>query len=83
MYNGNGYVFNDIANLSSEMNPEKNSDGTYTLRCRCDGQSNNIPIREGNNTGNFNVVMRHYGPSKMVSKNENGYNPTVNIVKIQ
>ena len=83
VYNGNGYMFNDIANLSSETNPEKNSDGTYTLRCRCDGQSNNIPIREGNNTGNFNVVMRHYGPSKMVSNNENGYNPTVNIVKIQ
>ena len=76
-------MFNDIANLSSEMNPDKNSDGTYTIRYRRDGQSNNIPIREGNNTGKFNVVMRHYGPSKMVSKNENGYNPTVNIVKIQ
>ena len=83
VYNGDGYMFNDVANISSEMNPEKNQDGTYTLRFGCDGQSNNIPIREGNETGKFNVLMRHYGPSKMVSSKKEGYNPTEKIVKIK
>ena len=35
-----------------------------------------------NKTGKFNVVMRHYGPSKMVADNEDGYDPTENIKKI-
>jgi hypothetical protein len=83
VYNGDGYIFNDIANISSEMNPVKNSDGTYTVRYGCDGQPNNIPIREGNTTGKFNVVMRHYGPSKMVSNKEKGYNPTINIIEVK
>ena len=83
VYNGDGYMFNDVANISSEMNPEKNPDETYTLRFGCDGQPNNIPIREGNDTGKFNVLMRHYGPSKMVSNKEKGYNPTEGIKKVQ
>lgn len=82
VYNGDGYLFNDVANLSSEMGPVKNADGTYTVRYGCDEQPNNIPIREGNTTGKFNVVMRHYGPSKMVTNNEDGYNPTTNIKKV-
>lgn len=82
VYNGDGYMFNDVANISSEMDPEKNSDGTYTLRFGCVGQANNIPIREGNKTGKFNILVRHYGPSKMVSENEEGYNPTKNIKKV-
>ena len=82
VYNGDGYLFNDVANISSNMAPEKNIDGTYTVRYGCDGQPNNIPIREGNKTGKFNVVMRHYGPSKMVTNNEDGYNPTENIKKV-
>ena len=32
VYNGDGYIFNDIANISSEMSPEKNSDGTCIVR---------------------------------------------------
>ena len=76
-------MFNDVAHISSELNPEKNSDGTYTLRYGCDGQPNNIPIREGNKTGKFNVLMRHYGPSKMVSNDEEGYNPTKNIKEVK
>jgi hypothetical protein len=82
VYNGDGYMFNDVANISSEMDPVKNSDGTYTLRFGCDGLANNIPIREGNKTGKFNILVRHYGPSKMVSENEEGYNPTKNIKKV-
>ena len=64
VYNCDGYLFNDFANISSETMPEKNTDGTYALRFGCDGQPNNIPIREGNKTGKFNVLMRHYGPRK-------------------
>ena len=82
VYNGDGYLFNDVANISSNMAPVQNIDGTYTVRYGCDGQPNNIPIREGNKTGKFNVVMRHYGPSKMVADKEDGYNPTENIKKI-
>jgi len=82
VYNGDGYMFNDIANISSEMNPVKNDDGTYTIRFGCDGQVNNIPIREGNTTGKFNVLMRHYGPSKMVSNDQNGYNAIKSIKQV-
>jgi hypothetical protein len=74
VYNGDGRMFNDKANISTEMKPVKNADGTYTLRFGQDGKPNNIPIREGNTTGKFNVLMRHYGPSEQVSKNEEGYN---------
>ena len=83
VYNGDGYLFNDFANISSETNPEKNPDGSYTLRFGCDGKPNNIPIREGNETGKFNVVMRHYGPSEMVKNKKKGYNPTENIEKVK
>jgi hypothetical protein len=81
VYNGDGRMFNDIANISSEMNPVKNTDGTYTLRFGCEGQPNNIPIREGNTTGKFNVLIRHYGPSKEVSEGKDGYDPTEFIKK--
>lgn len=83
VYNGDGYMFNDVANISSEMNPVKNADGTYTIRFGCDGQENNIPIREGNTTGKFNVLMRHYGPSEMVSNGEDGYNPAKSIKEVK
>lgn len=76
LYNADGYIFNDVANISSEMDPEQNEDGTYTLRFGCDGEPNNIPTLEGNTTGKFNVLMRHYGPSQMVSDGEYGYNMT-------
>ncbi len=81
VYNGDGYMFNDVANISSEMNPIKNADGTYTIRFGCDGQPNNIPTLEGNTTGKFNVLMRHYGPSDMVRNGEVGYDAT-NLIKL-
>ena len=76
-------MFNDIANVYSEMNPVKNADGTYTLRFGCDGKPNNIPIVEGNTTGKFNVLMRHYGPSEMVSNGEAGYDASKLISKVE
>jgi hypothetical protein len=53
------------------------------LRFGCEGQPNNLPIAEGNKTGKFNVLMRHYGPSKQVSKGEVGYDPTKLIHKVK
>ena len=83
VYNGDGYLFNDVGNISSNMNPIQNKDGTYTVRFGCDGQPNNLPIREGNKTDKFNIVMRHYGPSEMVKMGKKGYNPTLEIDKVK
>jgi len=83
VYNADGRMFNDIANISSEMNPVQNADGTYTVRFGCEGQPNNIPIVEGNTTGKFNVLMRHYNPSEQVSKDEPGYNPIKLIRRVK
>jgi len=83
VYNGDGRMFNDIANISSEMNPVKNDDGTYTLRFGCKGQPNNIPVAEGNKTGKFNVLVRHYGPSEQVRNGDDGYDPTQLIQKVK
>ena len=49
----------------------------------CEGQSNNLPIIEGNTTGKFNTIIRHYGPSKMVSNGEEGYDPTMLIKRVK
>ena len=83
VYNGDGRMFNDIANISSALNPVQNEDGSYTIRFGCEGQPNNIPIAEGNTTGKFNVLMRHYGPSEEVSNDMKGYDPTklIKLVK--
>ena len=83
VYNTDGRLFNDKANISSEMNPVKNADGTFTLRFGCEGQPNNIPIVEGNTTGKFNVVMRHYNPSENVSNGVAGYDATKLIRKVK
>ncbi len=82
VYNSDGRMFNDKANISSEMDVEKNADGTITLHFGCEGQPNNIPIVEGNTTGKFNVLLRHYGPSEMVSNGDEGYDPTKLIRKL-
>ena len=83
VYNADGRMFNDIANISSEMNPVKNADGTYTIRFGCDGKRNNIPIVEGNTTGKFNVLMRHYNPGEEVSNGEPGYDAIKFIRKVE
>lgn len=83
VYNADGRMFNDVANISSEMSHEVNEDGTITLRFGCDGKPNNIPIREGNTTGRFNVAMRHYGPSEMVSNGDDGYNSIAGLKKVE
>jgi hypothetical protein len=82
VYNGDGRMFNDVANISSEMNPVQNAGGTYTLHFGCDGDQNNIPIVEGNTTGKFNVLIRHYGPGEQVSSGKEGYDASREIHKV-
>jgi len=83
VYNGDGRMFNDKANISSETKPEANTDGTYTLHFGCEGMKNNLPIAQGNTTGKWNILMRHYGPSKEVMNNKQGYNVTNMIKKVR
>ncbi len=83
VYNVNGYMFNDVANISSEMDPVINEDGTITVRFGCDDLPNNIPTREGNTTGKFSVLMRHYGPSDEVRNNVEGYKATDYIKRVK
>jgi hypothetical protein len=61
----------------------QNADGTYTLRFGCEGQPNYIPVTEGNTTGKFNVLMRHYCPSEQVSNGEVGYDATTLIRQVK
>jgi len=83
VYNGDGRMFNDKANISTEMSPVQNEDGTFTLHFGCKGQPNNIPVAEGNTTGKFNVLMRHYGPGKHVRNGDDGYDATKLIQKVK
>ena len=82
VYNADGRMFNDIANISSEMNPPQNADGTYTVHFGCEGQPSNIPTVDGNTTGKFNVLIRHYNPSEHVSNGEDGYDATKFIRRV-
>ena len=62
VYNKQGFLF-----APSNMNSYKakpNKDGTYTVRFGCDGQENNIDIK--NETGTWNAIVRAYKPSKLV-----------------
>ncbi|MBB6428978.1 DUF1254 domain-containing protein [Algisphaera agarilytica] len=63
VYNKDGFMFNDIANINSET-ATPNDDGTYTVHFGCEGKVNNIPIQ--NDTGSWNAAMRHYTPSQDV-----------------
>ena len=83
VYNGDGRMFNDKANISTEMSPVQNEDGTFTLHFGCEGQPNNIPVAEGNTTGKFNVLMRHYGPGEHVRNGDDGYDATKLIHKVK
>lgn len=69
VYDKNGFMFNDLANFSSNT-AQPNEDGTYTISFGCgDDAPNNLPIK--NSTEIFNFTIRHYQPSKRVL--EEGY----------
>ncbi len=69
VYDKDGFMFNDLANYSSNT-AQKNSDGTYTISFGCGIDApNNLEI--DNPTNEFNILVRHYRPSKRVI--EEGY----------
>lgn len=64
VYNQSGFMFSDLANVSSDT-ATANTDGTYTVSFGCgDGATNNLPI--DNESGVFNLSVRHYQPSDRV-----------------
>lgn len=64
VYNQSGFMFNDVANVSSDT-ATRNADGTYTVSFGCgDDASNNLPIE--NESGVFNLSVRHYQPSDRI-----------------
>ena len=64
VYNKKGFMFNDLANFSSNT-AQANADGTYTISCGCGSDApNNLEI--ANPSDVFNIAVRHYQPSKRV-----------------
>jgi len=69
VYDQNGFMFNDLANYSSNT-AKINKDGTYTISFGCGKDApNNLEINNPSNV--FNITVRHYRPSKRVF--EEGY----------
>jgi len=69
VYDKNGFMFNDLANYSSNT-AQVNKDGTYTVSFGCGKDApNNLEIDNPSNV--FNITVRHYRPSKRVI--EKGY----------
>lgn len=66
VYDKNGFMFNDLANYSSNT-AQKNNDGTYTISFGCgENAPNNLEI--DNSSNEFNILARHYRPSNRVVK---------------
>ncbi|OBT14802.1 hypothetical protein A9264_13580 [Vibrio sp. UCD-FRSSP16_10] len=64
VYDKAGFMFDDVANLSSNT-ATKNADGTYTISFGCGPDAiNNIKTK--NDSGVFNLGIRHYIPSQKV-----------------
>ena len=79
VYNKAGFMFNDLANLSSN-NAAPNADGTYTISFGC-GENALNNISTANDSGVFNLGIRHYQPSELVSVDGFRILPTVKAVK--
>jgi hypothetical protein len=77
VYNKQGFMFDDVANVNSIL-ATPNADGTYTVSLGCgEGAPNRIPI--SNDSGVFNVTIRHYRPSDRVIE---GYRLAPTIKKV-
>lgn len=78
VYDKAGFMFNDLANLSSNT-ATPNTDGSYTISFGC-GEDAPNNIKTANDSGVFNLGIRHYMPSQKV---KDGYRilPTVKPVK--
>ena len=79
VYNKAGFMFNDLANLSSNT-AAPNADGTYTISFGCGEKAPNN-IKTANDSGVFNLGIRHYQPSELVSVDGFRILPTVTAVK--
>ena len=66
VYNKAGFMFNDVANINSDT-AQVNKDGTYTVSFGCGSDAPNN-VETANDTGVFNLAVRHYQPSDRVSK---------------
>ncbi len=78
VYNAAGFMFNDVANVSSET-ATPNEDGTFTLSFGCGPDAPNN-LETVNESGVFTVAIRHY---RVGDKVTNGYRllPTVKAVE--
>lgn len=65
VYDKSGFMFNDVANISSNT-ATSNQDGTYTVSFGC-GQDAPNNLATANVSGVFNLAVRHYQPSELVS----------------
>lgn len=64
VYDKKGFMFNDVAHISSNT-AKQNKDGTFTLSFGCGSNAiNNIATK--NDTGVFNLAVRHYIPTDKV-----------------
>ena len=74
-----GFMFNDLANYSSNT-AKPNKDGTYTISFGCgENEPNNMEI--DNPTKQFNIIVRHYQPSKRVIEDNYRLVPLMKTVK--
>ena len=78
VYNKAGFMFNDLANLSSNTTAP-NPDGTFTISFGCGDEALNN-IQTANDSGVFNLGIRHYQPSELVSVDGFRILPTVKAV---
>jgi len=79
VYDKAGFMFNDLANLSSNT-VSPNANGTYTVSFGCGEKALNN-IKTANDSGLFNLGIRHYQPSDLVSIEGFRILPTVKAVK--
>lgn len=69
VYNEDGFMFNDDASANNGV-AKPNKDGTYTIYFGCDEEkygANNIPLDGLKKGQEWNVLVRHYAPSKKVT----------------
>lgn len=78
VYDKAGFMFNDLANLSSNT-AVPNDDGSFTLSFGCGSDAPNN-IETNNDSGVFNLGVRHYQPSKLVQVDGFRVLPTVKAV---
>ncbi|MDX2320778.1 MAG: DUF1214 domain-containing protein [Moritella sp.] len=75
VYDKTGFMFNDVANVNSHS-ATQNTDGTYTVSFGCGEKAINN-IETANESGVFNLGVRHYMPSEKVRSGEIRVLPTV------